>query len=114
MTVSFRPREYFRLQGMDEAIGVLLKFGSKAKIIAGGTDLLVQKPNDVECLIDISALDLDYIKKEKGCIYIGAGTAINLQDHYRYRRQRTRTTELRGPDRYSVGLPAGKSRLPTE
>ena len=56
MTISFRPKEYFRPHGMDEAIGILSRFGSKGKAIAGGTDLLVQKPNDVECLIDISSL----------------------------------------------------------
>ena len=81
MTISFRPKEYFRPHGMDEAIGILSRFGSKGKAIAGGTDLLVQKPNDVECLIDISSLGLDYIKKERDYIYIGAGTAINTVLH---------------------------------
>jgi carbon-monoxide dehydrogenase medium subunit len=73
----FRPKKYFRPHGLRESVEILSKFGEKAKIIAGGTDLLVQSPQGIECIIDISGLSLDYIKKEKDGFHIGAGTVIN-------------------------------------
>ncbi len=81
MSDHFRPKEYHRPRDIGEAIGILLRFGEKARVAAGGTDLLVQKPAGVECLVDISALGLDYIKKERDCLCIGATTAINTVRH---------------------------------
>jgi carbon-monoxide dehydrogenase medium subunit len=73
----FRPKEYHFPRDIGEAIGILSSFGDKAKIIAGGTDLLVQRPTEVECLVDISKLGLDYIKKGKDGFCIGATTLVN-------------------------------------
>lgn len=70
-----KPNEYFRPGSVAEAISILAEHGEKARIIAGGTDLLVEKPSRVECLVDISNLGLNYIKKENG-ICIGAATTI--------------------------------------
>jgi carbon-monoxide dehydrogenase medium subunit len=78
----FRPKEYYCPRDIGEAIGILSSFGDKAKIIAGGTDLLVQRPTGVECLIDISKLGLDYIKKEKDSFHIGATTVVNALHNY--------------------------------
>jgi len=77
MKDCFRPKDYHCPRDIGEAIGILSSFGDKAKVIAGGTDLLVQRPPGVECLIDISALSLDYIKKEKDRLCIGAATVVN-------------------------------------
>jgi carbon-monoxide dehydrogenase medium subunit len=77
MKDCFRPKDYHCPRDIGEAIGILSSFGDKAKIIAGGTDLLVQRPMGVECLIDISKLGLDYIKKGKDGFYIGATTVVN-------------------------------------
>jgi carbon-monoxide dehydrogenase medium subunit len=77
MSDRFRPKEYHRPRDIGEAVGILSRFGEKARVIAGGTDLLVQKPRGIECLMDISMLGLDYIKKEKDSLCIGAATAIN-------------------------------------
>ncbi len=77
MSDRFRPKEYHRPQDIVEAVRILSKFGDKAKVMAGGTDLLVQKPARIECLVDISTLGLDYIKEERDCLCIGAATAIN-------------------------------------
>jgi carbon-monoxide dehydrogenase medium subunit len=87
----FRPKDYLRPRDISEVVVILSSFGDKAKIIAGGTDLLVQRPTGVECLVDISNLGLDYIKKEKDRLYIGATTVVNalrssrvlLQEPYR-------------------------------
>ena len=63
MMPLFRPREYYRPKDLREAIWLLSSFGRKAKVIAGGTDLLADKPPEVECLVDISDLNLGYIRK---------------------------------------------------
>ncbi len=68
----FRPSEYYRPDDLRETTRLLSRFGRKAKVIAGGTDLLVDKPPEVECLVDISNLDLGYIRADKDRINIGA------------------------------------------
>ena len=47
-------------------------------MIAGGTELLVYKPVDIECLVDISKLGLSYIKEEEDGINIGAATTLDI------------------------------------
>ena len=77
MVGLFRPREYFKPRTIDEAISLLAEYGEKAKVIAGGTDLLVEKPPDSEYLIDIAALPLDYIKEDGKGVKIGALTTFD-------------------------------------
>ena len=61
------PFEYLKPENIDEALSLLSKYGSKGKIIAGGTDLLVQirgksiKPDYV--------IDISYIPKLDCIIY---------------------------------------------
>lgn len=74
----FRPREYYRPKDLREAIWLLSSFGKKAKVIAGGTDLLVDKPPETECLVDIQNLDLRYIRKDGDGINIGASTNLDM------------------------------------
>ena len=78
MSCLFSPKEYYRPRGIDEAIGLLSRFGDKARVIAGGTDVLVQKPHNVEYLVDISKLGLDYVREGERGIQIGATTTVNL------------------------------------
>jgi len=73
----FRPREYYRAKDLHEATWLLSNFGARARIIAGGTDLLVQKPTEVECLVDILDLNLGYIRKDGDGISIGAATTLD-------------------------------------
>ena len=68
----FRPSEYFRPKGPDEAVKILQRYDGKSAILAGGTDLLVSKPPGIECLVDITRLPLKYIKIDNGGIRIGA------------------------------------------
>lgn len=86
MPSLFRPTEYLRASTIDEAVSFLGKNG--AKIIAGGTDLLVDKPAAAKCLVDISNLPLGYIKQEKDGLRIGALTTI---------RQLETSPMLKGP-----------------
>jgi len=82
MSVYFRVEEYHRPQNVGQAVDILSRFGNSARVIAGGTDILplrpgVKKIDTINHLVDISKLDLDYLKKENDHICIGATTSIN-------------------------------------
>ncbi len=71
---------YFRAASLEDVCTALEEHAGKARIIAGGTDIMVQirekdkRWKDLECLIDISFLEreLRYIREEKEEIHIGA------------------------------------------
>jgi len=75
------PFEYFEPLTIEEAVSLLHKYGNKAKVLAGGTDLVPmmrEKTIRPECVISIGRIaDLDYIRfdGEKG-LRIGALTTI--------------------------------------
>ncbi len=76
MNNLFQPREYVRVKDLEEATQLLSKFGGRARVIAGGTDLLVSQPSHVECLVDLSKLNLSYIREDEEGIKIGAATPL--------------------------------------
>jgi carbon-monoxide dehydrogenase medium subunit/xanthine dehydrogenase FAD-binding subunit len=68
-----KPFEYIRPRSIEEACTVLAEYGSGARILAGGTDLLVElrKPNvkPPKVIVDISFLDeLCNIKSQHGTV----------------------------------------------
>ncbi len=71
---------YYRVKSLQDLSEQLTNFGNKAKIIAGGTDIMVQiyendkKWKDLECLLDISSIkdEMSYIKEDGDKIHIGA------------------------------------------
>jgi CO/xanthine dehydrogenase FAD-binding subunit len=74
---------YFLPESVEEAISLLMKYGDKAKVISGGTDLLVQMKRGVilpDYLISINKIpDLDYIKYDQtGGLRIGVLTTIGV------------------------------------
>ncbi len=73
----FRPKEYIRAVTVDEATAQLIKYGELAVVLAGGTDLLVAKPQHVKYIVDISRLPLSYIKDDEKGITIGALTTLS-------------------------------------
>ena len=96
MRPHLQIKEYHRPRDLARAVEILSRHGRKARVIAGGTDLLPVRPgvkqvNTIDHLVDISSLDLDYIKIDDDCIHIGAATPINhigafplfLSDPYR-------------------------------
>jgi len=72
--------QYLESTSIEEAISILSRYDGKAKIIAGGTDLLVQMRNKAirpEYLVDIGRIpELDYIKEGNNGLRIGALTTI--------------------------------------
>lgn len=78
--------EYFAPETLEEALGLLKRYGEKAKILAGGTDLLVMMKDKLlkpEVLIDISKLielqGIQYVP-EQG-LTLGAATKIDEVQH---------------------------------
>jgi xanthine dehydrogenase YagS FAD-binding subunit len=67
---------------IDEAVLTLRRYGGKARIIAGGTDLLGKMKDEIlpaypEALVNIKTIPgLDFIKEEDGLLKIGALTRL--------------------------------------
>jgi len=67
---------------VEEAASALRRYGNKARIIAGGTDLLGRMKDEIlpwypEALINIKTIPgLDFIKAEEGMLKIGALTRL--------------------------------------
>ncbi len=72
--------QYFRVRDVAEALDLLGRHGAGIKLLAGGTDLVVEmrdRGQSPDALIDISDLqELAGIQAEPGVIAIGAGTRI--------------------------------------
>ena len=73
--------EYFNARSIEEAVSLLDKYAEKAKIIAGGVDLVRLMRNkiiDPRVLVNIDTIpDLASITKDAECLKIGALTTIN-------------------------------------
>jgi len=67
---------------VDEAVSALRRYGSRASIIAGGTDLLCRMKDEIlpqypEAIINIKTIaGLEFLKEEAGVLRIGALTLL--------------------------------------
>jgi aerobic carbon-monoxide dehydrogenase medium subunit len=82
MPMPYFLKNYYKPKSIKQAIGLLSELGNTAKVIAGGTDILPRRQggvifNTTHHLIDISGLELNYIRKTTGRICIGTATDIN-------------------------------------
>jgi len=71
-------KDYHLPVSVDEAVGLLARYDGKARVVAGGTDLILdlQQGNEhpVEALVDVTRIvGLSEIREEAGFILIGAG-----------------------------------------
>ncbi len=75
-----KTTQTFKASSTQEALELLDKYKERAKIIAGGTDIVIELRNNKvnpEVIIDISSIDeIRYIKEDEGYIYLGAGTTF--------------------------------------
>jgi xanthine dehydrogenase YagS FAD-binding subunit len=77
-----RQFTHINARTVDEAISALQRYGDRANIIAGGTDILGKMKDSIlpmypEALIDIKNIaGLDFLKEEKGVLRIGALTRL--------------------------------------
>jgi carbon-monoxide dehydrogenase medium subunit len=68
----FRPSEYLEPASVEEAARLLDRYGARARIIAGGTDLLLERDPEIEVLIGVHGLELDVIRVDERGGTIGA------------------------------------------
>jgi CO/xanthine dehydrogenase FAD-binding subunit len=72
--------QFFKAASPQEACDLLAQYDGKARLLAGGTDLMVAmnlRQQSPEVLIYIGDSDLNYIKEEGGDLVIGAGTTLS-------------------------------------
>ncbi len=78
--IKLNITQTFKVSSIKEALELLDEYGDKAKIISGGTDLVIELRNhqiDPEVIIDISSIDeMRYIREENGNIHMGAGATF--------------------------------------
>jgi len=87
MSVQFQIQEYHRPRISAQAVEILSKYGRQARVIAGGTDILprragVKQIYNINHLVDISNLGLNYVENDDAHIRIGAATNINTIGAY--------------------------------
>lgn len=64
-------------QTVDEFWEKKKQYGPSAVVIAGGTEIVAEPPEGVECLIDIRHLTSDGITEADDCVTIGAATTMD-------------------------------------
>jgi len=73
---TFRPAAYLRPGSVEEAVRILTEEPERCRLIAGGTDLLVQKPAEAEILVDVAGLGLGKIALTDGHLRVGAAVTV--------------------------------------
>lgn len=71
--------KYFEPKSVSEALSLLNKYGERARVVAGGTDVLVDMrfKDEPPCLINLKRIpDMSYIKEQNGSLLIGPLTTI--------------------------------------
>ncbi len=85
----FRPNQLVRPSSLSEAVRVLSNGDGKARLVAGNTTLydLAQHSglDDVETLVDISGLGLDYVREndDGSALEVGAATTFSELEIYK-------------------------------
>jgi len=67
---------YFRPKSIPEALALLEKNSGSILVIAGGTKLVMSENDTVQELVDVTALNLNYLKNENNVIRIGATSPL--------------------------------------
>jgi carbon-monoxide dehydrogenase medium subunit len=67
---------FYRPTSVREALRLLESRTGRAKIVAGGTDLVVDADSTIRALIDLTHCGLTYIRQQDGVCAIGAATTL--------------------------------------
>lgn len=79
MSNRFAPEEYVAPLSVEEAVRLLADHQPGAGVIAGGTDLLVRRPEGMSLLVDVGRLGLEGIEpEERGGLRVGACTTAAM------------------------------------
>src|SRR5271166_6480165 len=68
---------YYRPGSIPEALQLFQTGNGGARFLAGGTDLINQADRSIRCLIDVTHLGLNYIRRHEGGWVIGATTTLS-------------------------------------
>lgn len=69
-------KNFYYPESIAEALEYLRDKSAENRIIAGGTSVAIMENDQVEGLVDITRMGMDYIKEERGYITIGAAAAV--------------------------------------
>ena len=88
-----RTFAHFNARSVDEAVAILKRYGDRARIIAGGTDLLGKMKDEIlpgypEAVVNLKSIaGLDYIRQDSDSLKIGALTRLeDIATHPAVRR----------------------------
>lgn len=71
-----RVESYHRPRSLAEALRLLRAGGTVARVVAGGTDVIVECDPAIRSLVDINGLGLSYIKRKGNSLALGATTTM--------------------------------------
>jgi len=63
---------FYQPNSIREAVRLLRRGGRQARIVAGGTDLVVEGNRSIRFLVDVTRLGLDYIRQDRKGLVVGA------------------------------------------
>lgn len=69
-------RAYYRPSSVAEAVTIKGEYGDRAVYLAGGSDLMVHKPEGIEVAVDVRAAGIDYVGERDGMHVIGGATRL--------------------------------------
>jgi carbon-monoxide dehydrogenase medium subunit len=69
-------REYVRPSSPEEALDIKKRYGERAAYLAGGSDLLVCRPPNLEVAIDIRHCGLAYVREDEEAYAIGGAALL--------------------------------------
>jgi carbon-monoxide dehydrogenase medium subunit len=72
MTKLYNLREYHRPTDLDEAVRLLRRKDVYTVVLAGGTTTIGEGSPEIEAVVDLDGLGLDFIEYENGALYLGA------------------------------------------
>jgi carbon-monoxide dehydrogenase medium subunit len=72
---------FYRPGSVREALRLLQNGKNRARVVAGGTDLVVEGDRSIRVLIDITRVGLSYIRRKGKACVIGATTTMATLEH---------------------------------
>ena len=98
-----RTFAHFNARTVDEAVSILKRYGDRAQVIAGGTDLLGKMKDEIlpgypEALVNLKSIaGLDYIREDRDGLKIGALTRLeDIATHSAVRQRYPALAEAAG------------------
>jgi len=72
-----KQQEYFRPETLENALQLLARPGVRSILIAGGTQVVAGVRPDIDALIDLAALPLDFIRTDRDSLRLGSMTRLH-------------------------------------